>query len=244
VTPALRAQLGAALRESHYELKPLLTTLFLSKDFYSPASVATHIKSPVELVVSTYKKLGLASIPGVPDFNQVTGALGQHLFRPPTVAGWAQGKSWITPGLLVERGNFARDVLFPDITFIPPDRYPMGDIGESVRGVGEKIAQGFDISTATKPEGKESGGGMMAVSNQMADRDEDFKHPLCELSRLADGHREGQADSARYCAAGPDEDDRCPRYADDRASGGLSGGALHAPAHRHCGPAAFARLRA
>ncbi len=165
VTPALRAQLGAVLRESRYELKPLLTTIFLSKDFYSPASVATHIKSPVELVVSTYKKLGLTSILGVPDFNQVTGALGQHLFRPPTVAGWAQGKSWITPGLLVERGNFARDVLFPDITFIPPDRYPMGDIGESVRGVGEKIAQGFDISTATKPEGKESGGGMMAVSN-------------------------------------------------------------------------------
>ena len=91
-----------------------------------------------------------------------------------TVAGWAQGTSWITPGLLVERGNFARDVLFPDITFIPPDRYPMGDIGESVRGVGEKIAQGLDISTATKPEGKEGGGGMMAVSNIMADRDEDF----------------------------------------------------------------------
>jgi hypothetical protein len=174
VAPALRAQLGTVLRESHYELKPLLTTLFLSKDFYSPASVATHIKSPVELVVSTYKKLGLASIPGVPDFNHVTGALGQHLFRPPTVAGWAHGTSWITPGLLVERGNFARDVLFPDITFIPPDRYPMGDIGESVRGVGEKIAQGFDIATATKPEGKEGGGGMMAVSNQMADRDEDF----------------------------------------------------------------------
>ena len=102
--------------------------------------------------------------------------LGGHSRRrcPPLVAGWAHGKSWITPGLLVERGNFARDVLFPDITFIPPDRYPMGDIGESVRGVGEKIAQGFDISTATKPEGKESGGGMMAVSNLMADRDEDF----------------------------------------------------------------------
>jgi hypothetical protein len=174
VTPALRAQLGAVLRESRYELKPLLTTLFLSKDFYSPASFATHIKSPVELVVSTYKKLGLESIPGVPDFNHVTGALGQHLFRPPTVAGWAQDKSWITPGLLIERGNFVRDVLFPDINFIPPDRYPTGGIGESVRGVGEKIAQGFDISTATKPAGTEGGGAMMAVSNLMADRDEDF----------------------------------------------------------------------
>jgi Protein of unknown function (DUF1800) len=162
------------LRESRYELKPLLTTILLSRDFYSPAAFATHIKSPVELVVSTYKKLGLESIPGVPDFNHVTGTLGQHLFRPPTVAGWAHGKSWITPGLLIERGNFARDVLFPDINFIPPDRYPIGDIGESVRGVGEKIAQGFDIATATKPAGKEGDGGSMAVSNMMADRDEAF----------------------------------------------------------------------
>ena len=42
----------------------------------------------------------------MPDFNDVTEALGQQLFYPPTVAGWAHGKSWITPGLLLERGNF------------------------------------------------------------------------------------------------------------------------------------------
>ena len=95
---------------------------FLSKDFYNAESVGVHIKSPVELAVSTYRKLGLNYVPGVPDFNGATGALGQTLFRPPTVAGWAGGRSWITPGLLLERGNFARDVLFPDINFIPSDR--------------------------------------------------------------------------------------------------------------------------
>ena len=72
--------------------------------------------------VDTYKKLGLKNIPGVPDFNLATAALGQQLFSPPTVAGWAGGRSWITPGLLLERGNFARDILFPDISFLPPDR--------------------------------------------------------------------------------------------------------------------------
>ena len=71
--------------------------------------------SPIRSSAST-------SIPGVPDFNSATGALGQQLFSPPTVAGWAGGQSWITPGLLLERGNFARDVLFPDISFLPPDR--------------------------------------------------------------------------------------------------------------------------
>jgi len=147
----------------------------LSKDFYSPPSFATRIKGPAELVVSTYKKLGLKEVPGAPDFNEVTSTLGQQLFRPPTVAGWAQGKSWITPGLLLERGNFARDVVFPDVTFIPADRYPVYPSGDEIRAVHEKISLGLDITTATKPVGKEMGGsGEMAMSNKMADRDEDF----------------------------------------------------------------------
>jgi Protein of unknown function (DUF1800) len=168
VSPDLRRGLGAVLRDHRWEIRPLLRTIFLSRDFYSPPSWNTHIKSPVELAVSTYRKLGLEEVPGVPDFNAVTSSLGQQLFRPPTVAGWAQGRSWITPGLLIERGNFARDVLFPDISFVPPDRYPED---ETIRIVSDRIAQGLDITSATMPAGK---GGEMSMSNLMADRDEDF----------------------------------------------------------------------
>src|SRR5579871_4599518 len=89
----LHKQLGGVLRDGNYEMKPLLEKIFLSRDFYSPASVGTQIKSPVELVVNTYRKLGFKNIPGVPDFNQATSALGQQLFSPPTVAGWAGGQS-------------------------------------------------------------------------------------------------------------------------------------------------------
>jgi hypothetical protein len=107
-------------------------------------------------------------VPGVPDFNSVTGPLGQQLFSPPTVAGWAGGRSWITPGLLLERGNFPRDVLLPDINFLPPDRYTRN--GE-IRSVADRIRQGLDITAATKPDEKT---GVMAESNMLADRDEDF----------------------------------------------------------------------
>ena len=174
ISDTTKKQLAAVLRDNKYELAPLLKTIFMSKDFYSAPSMATRIKSPVELAVSTYKKLGLKEVPGVPDFNDATEALGQRLFRPPTVAGWAQGKSWITPGLLLERGNFARDMLFPNINFLPPDRYPDD---ETIRIVSAKIDQGLDITTATKPEGKGMGGGgeaMMSMANAMADHDEDF----------------------------------------------------------------------
>jgi len=174
LSSATRKALGDVLRANNYELAPLLETMFLSRDFYSPPSYATHIKSPVELVVSTYRKLGLREVPGVPDFNETTASLGQHLFHPPTVAGWAQGRSWITPGLLIERGNFALDVVFPDITYIPQDRYPVYPTGSEIRAVHEKIRAGFDISTATKPAGKDGDKDTMAASNVMADRDEDF----------------------------------------------------------------------
>lgn len=168
LSPELQKQLGSVLRDSHYEIAPLLESIFLSRDFYSPASVGTEIKSPVQLAVSTYKKMGLTSVPGVPDFNVATGSLGQQIFSPPTVAGWAGGQSWITPGLLLERGNFARDILFPDINFLPPDRYTSN--GE-IRSVADRIREGMDISAATKPEAKT---GMLAESDMSADRDEDF----------------------------------------------------------------------
>jgi hypothetical protein len=168
LSPDLQKKLGAILRQNHYEIAPLLETIFWSRDFYSPASVGTQIMSPVQLAVSTYKKLGQTNIPGVPDFNLATSALGQQLFSPPTVAGWAGGQSWITPGLLLERGNLARDILFPDISFLPPDRYTGG--GE-IRRVAERIRQGMDITTATMDDTKS---GDRAESSKNADRDEEF----------------------------------------------------------------------
>ena len=170
LSPALRAQLGTVLREADYDIATLLETIFLSKDFYSAPTIGTQIKSPVQLAVSTYIKLGLKDVPGVPDFNQATGALSQALFRPPTVAGWAGGRSWMTPGLLLERGNFARDILFPDINFIPPDRY---NGSAEIRSVANRIREGLDITSATQPSALGEGG-IMAESNVLADRDEEF----------------------------------------------------------------------
>ncbi len=167
LSPELQPKLGSVLRDANYEIAPLLQTIFLSKDFYSPPSIGTYLRSPVQLAISTFRKLGLEEVPGVPDFNRATSALGQFLFRPPTVAGWAHGRSWITPGLLLERGNFIRDILFPDINFLPPDRY---NGSATIRAVADNIARGYDIATSTMPDTGE----IVAESNMMADRDEDF----------------------------------------------------------------------
>ena len=172
LSPAAEEQLGQRLRHYNYEIGDFLTELFVSQDFY--ASAGEHIKSPVELVVSTYKKMGLTQVPGVPDFNVVTGALGQRLMHPPTVAGWSQGRSWITPSLLFERGNFVLDVVSPDLNFVPPDRFPT--FTPEVARVQKRLRSGMSISNATMPTGMM--GTTMAQSNALADRDEAFNTRL------------------------------------------------------------------
>ena len=171
LSEAFSAELGKRFFELDMNVARFLELLFLSRDFYSPATQGQRIKPPVELVVSTYKKLGLDYVPGVPDFNVVTGALGQRLLHPPTVAGWSQGRSWITPSLLFERGNFVLDTVFPDIAFIPPDRYP--NYGANIVSVQEQLRAGESISSATRPSGL-GADETMAASNEIADRDEAF----------------------------------------------------------------------
>jgi len=145
ISPALRKQLGTVLRGADYAVKPLLTAIFTSKDFYSAASYGGHIKGPVEHMVALMKHLGAEPMPGVPDFNQSTIALGQHLLNPPSVAGWAGGKAWITPGLLIARGNVARDTLIPDMTGFRDWNFNAGT--DNV--LGERLRDGYDIGAAT-----------------------------------------------------------------------------------------------
>src|SRR5204863_9470629 len=164
IAPPVTAELGRTYRDSGYQLKPLLKRIFLSKDFYSPPAFATGIKSPVQLVVSTYKKMGLSEVPTIPDFGRMTSSLGQALFNPPNVAGWPGGRTWITPSTLLERGNLFRGVLFPDVkNFRPPDR----SMSPTDARVGQRLSQGMGITEATKED--DAGSMMTAESNMMVD---------------------------------------------------------------------------
>ena len=163
----LKKKLGAILRDSGYELKPLLTAIFSSKDFYSQASYGAHIRGPVEHMVAMMKHLGVDTMPGVPDFNQATIAMGQHLLNPPSVAGWAGGTAWITPGLLIARGNVARDVLIPDITGFRDWNFSAG----SDDVLGRRLRDGYDIGAATAVNDPAN---MTAFDRAALERDEKF----------------------------------------------------------------------
>ncbi len=169
IAQATKVALGRTFRDGGYQLKPLMKRILLSRDFFSEPSMATQIKSPVHLVVSSYKKLGLKELPTIPDFGRMTAGLGQALYDPPNVAGWAGGRTWITPSTLLERGNLFRGVLFPDVkNFRAPDR----SMSPTDARVGQRLSQGMGITEATKED--DAGSMMTAESNMMVDRDEDY----------------------------------------------------------------------
>jgi hypothetical protein len=150
----------------------------------------------VTLVVSTYKKLGLRELPTVPDFGRLTGGLGQLLFDPPNVAGWAGGRTWITPATLLQRGNLFRDVLFADpAAFRPPDR----QMPATYARVGENLKKGMNITEATK-EGTGD-----AESNMMADRDEDYNTRYASYRGYLMAFERTEADPAARCRDRLDE---------------------------------------
>ena len=173
-SPELASNLGDVLRTVDYDVSKFLETIFLSKGFYSEEVAGQRIKGPVELMISTYRKLNLSRVPGNPDFNTSSELMGQRLMHPPTVAGWSTGRSWINPSLLFERNNFILELVFPDIGFVPPDRAP--PFIQEVTNVQNRLREGLPVSVATAPTGVESG--MMAESNKNADRDEDFNTRL------------------------------------------------------------------
>ena len=107
-------EIAARLRDNNYALKPFLRTLFLSQDFYSEHSLGTQIKSPVQFLVSTYRKLGLEKIPGTPYFPAATNLLGQALGNPPNVKGWDGGRAWLNPSTILLRNNLIGHLLFPE----------------------------------------------------------------------------------------------------------------------------------
>jgi len=99
------ALLAERWREHELEVAWLVRTLLASRAFYSAESYRSLVKSPVDLVVGTIRALGAQ-----PDFEACARAcsdMGQDLFEPPGVQGWAGGEAWIHSASWLARTNYA-----------------------------------------------------------------------------------------------------------------------------------------
>ncbi len=114
--PRDRAAIEALERayfDSGYEIGAMLEVLFTS-DFFKDESVRyAKVKNPAEMVVSLLRMVGehREIKPGLFEISQEPKYMGMDLMNPPTVEGWHTGREWIDSGTLVERINFASDLL-------------------------------------------------------------------------------------------------------------------------------------
>ncbi|MBI2481181.1 MAG: DUF1800 family protein [Planctomycetia bacterium] len=108
--PEAIERLAHVLRQNGYRIRPVLSNMFLSEQFYSDQSMASHIKSPIELLVGTAKIVNLSK-PKYADWRYLLSNMGQALFDPPSVAGWPEGRHWINANLLMLRYTSVADLV-------------------------------------------------------------------------------------------------------------------------------------
>ncbi len=99
--------------DSGYEISAMLRALFTSDFFKSEAVHHAKVKSPADVVIGTMRmvqdhtepKPGLFFVAMEPKY------MGLDLLNPPTVEGWHTGPEWINSGSLIDRINFASNLL-------------------------------------------------------------------------------------------------------------------------------------
>ena len=88
--------------KNDYDISKLCEDIFTSDWFYEEKNIAAKIKSPVELLVGIQRILPM-KLENEEALMLLQRVLGQLLFYPPNVAGWAGGKAWIDSSSLMMR---------------------------------------------------------------------------------------------------------------------------------------------
>ena len=110
--PIAIVTLAESIRACDFDMGKVMSELLRSEYFFAASSRRAIIKSPADLVVGTYRALGNRA--NLPASNQLMAELGQSLFEPPTVKGWEGGRLWINATSMLQRANFAADLVSSD----------------------------------------------------------------------------------------------------------------------------------
>ena len=105
--------LAGEIRSRNFAIGPVVEIILRSRHFYSRSVYRQRIKSPVE------HSAGLVRILEIPRsainplaLSAACDSQGQELFAPPNVEGWVGGPTWINSATLLERTNWAADIIW------------------------------------------------------------------------------------------------------------------------------------
>lgn len=110
VDEAIVKELSRQFYNNDYHIGKLMRSIFESDWFYDKKNVGTKIKSPVDFLAGVMRTLHV-DFQNKPALVFLQRALGQMLFNPPNVAGWAGGKSWIDNSTLMVRLNLVPNLV-------------------------------------------------------------------------------------------------------------------------------------
>lgn len=123
-------------RDADYQVSALLRYIFTSNHFYQDANRGTRIKSPVEFIVSLNRILGLNHKPPEGQIF-IQNLLGQILFRPPSVAGWTEGRGWIDSTTLLARLKIPKILILQRVPDLELAENPDIKLVEELQGLGK-----------------------------------------------------------------------------------------------------------
>ena len=92
-----------------FDVARLVETMLRSNLFFSAGAIGRRIKRPVEFAVGIIR--GLEATPATTRLAADLAALGENLYYPPTLNGWAGGRYWINHASLIGRNNLAASLL-------------------------------------------------------------------------------------------------------------------------------------
>lgn len=95
--------LADQLRESHWNLRPVVRRILTSRLLLAHPLARRRIASPVELAVGWLR--ALETHVGPAPLAESLGLVGQSLFHPPNVKGWPGGRSWLNSATVIGRAN-------------------------------------------------------------------------------------------------------------------------------------------
>jgi len=97
------------LRKSEYDIGAVLRMILSSRHFFSDYAFRQRIKSPVEAVRGSVRSVSSGVIPPGAVVSKLE-AMGQDLFAPPNVKGWAGAQAWLNTSTILTRQNFGQSV--------------------------------------------------------------------------------------------------------------------------------------
>ena len=107
--PALVERVAAAYRDTGGDVRAMLRVVFASPEFRAPAAAGVKIKKPSEFVASAVRAVGATTdARGALALARAAAEIGEGFYEAAPPTGYPdRAESWVNPGTLLARMNFA-----------------------------------------------------------------------------------------------------------------------------------------